>query len=110
MTCDREERAEICGEMSRSLSLVRATLTAAESAILRGDPDTAILLRLVSAASSVLAELEPARDVLAYSVTHGPRPYSEGELARSVPYDQETIARIIDQLGAEGILDPRGHA
>ena len=107
MTCDRAERARICNEMGRSLRLLRATLSAAETKILNGAPDTPTLLNLVDAASSVIAQLEPTHDILAYSKVHGPGPYSASELVEAVPHDPAVIEQAVDELAAEGILNPR---
>ncbi len=107
MTCGRAERARICNEMGRSLRLLRATLTAAETRILGGAPDTPALLHLVDAAASTIAALEPAHDILTYSKTHGPGPYSASDLKKAVPYKPAVIEQTVDELAAEGILKPR---
>ncbi|PSS43154.1 hypothetical protein C6401_14010 [Arthrobacter woluwensis] len=86
---------------------MRATLTAAETEILRGAPGTPTLLNLVDAASSAIAQLEPAHDILTYSKTHGPGPYSAGELEKAVPYERVVIEQTVDELASEGILNPR---
>ena len=94
MTCGRAERVRICTEMGRSLRLLRATLTAAETKTLSGAPDTPALLNLVDNAASTIAQLEPAHDILTYFKTHGPEPYAPEVLTKAVPQPQDTVEQV----------------
>ena len=107
MTCCRTGRARICNEMGRSIRLMRATLTAAENEILRGAPDTLTLLNLVDAASSAIAQLEPAHDIHTYSKTHCPGPYFTDALEKAIPHERAIIEQTVDELAAKHILKPR---
>ena len=98
------ERAQLCEDIGDALYRLITKVMDAEASVLAGADDAAKLLEFIHEGSGIIDHLEAVYVILEYSLTHGPGPYSEDELAAVLGHDRNTVRKVLEELTEQGII------